>query len=62
MTDAPQHPGILCPRCGCPDLRVYRTSRRERSRVRVRICRHCGRRVQTREQIRCQEDQGGKAA
>lgn len=43
--------GMHCPQCNCADLRAYYT-RRETKRVRrVRICRHCGTRVQTFETI-----------
>ena len=42
--------GILCPDCGCRDLRVLRTERQPGGRImRRRACRHCGRRVTTYE-------------
>ena len=41
--------GVVCPRCGCADLRV-RNTRHSRGRiVRYRECRHCGRRLTTYE-------------
>lgn len=43
--------GMQCPKCQGFDLRAYYT-RREKNRVRrVRICRCCGTRVQTFEEI-----------
>ena len=42
--------GINCPRCGCSDLRVYYTRRKPNGTImRSRECRHCGRRIVTRE-------------
>lgn len=42
--------GITCPRCGCADLRVYYTRRKANGTImRSRECRHCGRRVVTKE-------------
>lgn len=42
--------GLRCPTCHCRDLRVYRTVRLRGDRIRrVRICRHCGRRMVTTE-------------
>jgi transcription elongation factor Elf1 len=41
--------GLECRHCGCRDLRVLYTRQRPRSIMRVRVCRHCGRRVVTRE-------------
>jgi hypothetical protein len=49
---APCHPpprGLECRGCGCRDLRVLYTRYRAGSIVRVRACRHCGRRLVTRE-------------
>ncbi len=43
--------GIECPRCGCRHLPVLYTRRRFGRIVRVRRCRHCGRRVVTSEAI-----------
>ena len=43
--------GLACSKCGCRDLRVYYTRpRRGGVIVRVRVCRHCGKRIVTREQ------------
>lgn len=53
MTDRPPTPppGLRCPRCGCPDLRVTHT-RPAAGRVRrYRRCRHCGRVVSTLETL-----------
>lgn len=41
--------GIKCPDCDCPHLPVYYTRHRDGATIRVRHCRHCGRRVITRE-------------
>jgi hypothetical protein len=41
--------GVLCPRCGCADLRVRNTRYSMGRIVRYRECRHCGRRVTTYE-------------
>lgn len=49
--------GIECPRCGCRDLRVYNTRRVGRVVRRIRVCRHCGRRVITTE--KAYGDNGG---
>lgn len=43
-------PGLRCRRCGCRDLRVDWTRRRNGRILRRRICRHCGRPMHTREQ------------
>jgi len=43
--------GMHCPQCNCADLRAYYTRREEKRVRRVRICRHCGTRVQTFETI-----------
>ena len=44
--------GFVCGKCGCQDLRVFRTERCPESRaiVRTRICRNCGEKVKTVEQ------------
>jgi len=56
MRDAPDEEpvkrgAIMCDGCGCYDTRVYRTVNDEERRVvrRVRVCRHCGRKIPTRE-------------
>lgn len=41
--------GVACPSCGCYDTRVYRTVRFDNGFRRVRVCRHCGRKILTRE-------------
>lgn len=47
----PEPRGIECPNCGCCDLRVWSTRKQPCGRIlRVRICRHCDRRVPTWEQ------------
>ena len=44
--------GLECPRCGCGHFYVIYTRQAGRGRiVRRRECRHCGRRVTTREAI-----------
>ena len=45
----PPSRGLECRGCGCRDLRVLYTRYRAGSIVRVRACRHCGRRLVTRE-------------
>ncbi|MBN2474854.1 MAG: hypothetical protein JXB62_09630 [Pirellulales bacterium] len=41
--------GITCPCCGCRHLPVLYTRQLVRQTMRVRQCRHCGRRVKTYE-------------
>lgn len=41
--------GIGCSACGCTDLRVVYTERHKGYILRRRSCRHCGKRVTTRE-------------
>jgi hypothetical protein len=41
--------GLVCKGCGCRDYRVLYTDRRDGYILRRRECRHCGRRVTTRE-------------
>ena len=43
--------GIECPRCGCRHLHVVYTRHRNKRILRVRECRHCGRRIKTYEQV-----------
>jgi hypothetical protein len=43
--------GLVCPRCHCRDFHVIYTRRQENSVMRRRECRHCGRRVTTREKV-----------
>ncbi|OPZ23973.1 MAG: hypothetical protein BWZ02_03016 [Lentisphaerae bacterium ADurb.BinA184] len=42
--------GVVCRHCGCRDLPVYYTRRRNGRIIRVRECRNCGRRMMTREE------------
>jgi len=44
-----ERPGVACRKCGCCHLPVYYTRRQLGCIVRVRECRHCGRRLVTRE-------------
>jgi len=48
-TKAKVEAGLSCPKCGCKDLRVFYTRRRQNYILRVRYCRYCGRRILTRE-------------
>lgn len=41
--------GLACPRCGCGHLFVVYTRGKPGHILRVRQCRHCGRRMVTRE-------------
>jgi len=41
--------GLRCRACGCPHLPVLYTRRKPGHILRVRRCRHCGRRMITRE-------------
>ena len=43
--------GLACPNCGCRHLEVYYTRDGLQIIKRVRICRHCGRRIPTQEKI-----------
>lgn len=44
--------GLVCPECGCRDLRVSNTVPIWGQRIRrYRYCRHCGHRVVTTEKI-----------
>lgn len=56
MTERKQWPppadpavGIVCRGCGCADLRVIYVRHRMAFTFRLRECRHCGKRVQTKE-------------
>lgn len=42
-------PGLCCPQCGCPDMRVGSTVRLDGRVRRYRYCRHCGRGLPTEE-------------
>lgn len=49
---APELKGLVCPKCGCQHFRVVYLKRLPKGvLMRRRECRHCGRRVCTREQI-----------
>lgn len=41
--------GIVCPRCGCRDWRVYYTRQRADAVLRSKVCRHCGMKIITNE-------------
>ena len=41
--------GLVCRQCGCRHFEVLYTRRRPGSIMRVRQCRHCGKRMVTRE-------------
>lgn len=41
--------GVSCPVCGCRDLRVIYTDKQDTGTLRRRACRHCGRRITTKE-------------
>lgn len=45
-----ENTGIVCPHCGCADLRVVYTRRYGTRKIRRRECRHCGRRMFTFEE------------
>jgi hypothetical protein len=50
MVNATYVEGIVCPKCGCPDLRVWSTRKAWGGKIRrVRICDHCGQRITTTE-------------
>ena len=51
--------GLACPRCNCRHLPVLYTRQRVRRIVRVRQCRHCGRRIITYESIGAWRIPGG---
>ena len=47
MADDKAQVGIECPDFGCRHLPVLYTRQRRKGVMRVRECRHCGRRVRT---------------
>jgi len=57
-TVGPQYAeGVRCPECGCGHWRVLKTRKGPGTIVRRRECRHCGRRLTTREKVtEAQED------
>jgi len=40
---------LVCPRCGCADLRVDKTKKPTSMTYRHRVCRHCGWKCETRQ-------------
>jgi len=48
--------GILCPACGCADIRTTHTIRHPGSVKRYRQCRYCGRKMITREKLEKKEE------
>lgn len=46
-----QPAGVRCPSCACAHCPVYYTREKLGHTMRVRECRHCGRRFTTREQV-----------
>jgi transcriptional regulator NrdR family protein len=53
MTKEPgeRNPGLRCPNCGCQHFHVVYGRRRGDRYMRVKACRHCGRRITTFERI-----------
>jgi transcriptional regulator NrdR family protein len=51
MNEAKPSLGIECPKCGCRHFRVVYTRPQPKAIIRLRECRHCGRRLLTREQV-----------
>lgn len=43
--------GLICPKCGCRHLPVVYTRPRAGHILRMRECRHCGKRIPTRERV-----------
>lgn len=43
--------GLECPKCGCKHLFVIYTRPREGGILRRKECRHCGRRLSTKEKL-----------
>lgn len=43
--------GLVCPRCGCRHLPVVYTRPKGGHLLRVRECRHCAKRITTRERM-----------
>jgi len=41
--------GLVCPKCGCRDFKVYYTRPCPSGIRRARTCRHCGHRITTTE-------------
>ena len=56
QTDQNQKPnrggvGLACPACGYRHLPVWYTRQKPGHVLRVRVCRHCGKRIPTRERL-----------
>lgn len=51
VADCDKPVGLECRNCGCRHFYVVYTRPAERGITRVRACRHCGRRIVTRETI-----------
>lgn len=51
----PKPVGIACPSCGCCDLRIkpggYVRQLEDGTTKRIKVCRHCGRKVMTTEKV-----------
>jgi DNA-directed RNA polymerase subunit RPC12/RpoP len=43
--------GVRCPDCNCAHLPTLYTRHQGNTTTRVRVCRHCGRRIVTRERL-----------
>lgn len=41
---------ISCPKCGCGDFRIYRTSQGSSTKFQYKSCRHCGHKILTASQ------------
>jgi hypothetical protein len=55
---SPAVAGFECRACGCRDFRVVYTRPTNRGVTRVRACRHCGRRIVTRETVAGEPSRG----
>lgn len=47
--DKPPDRGLRCSQCGCGHFEVVYTRQRKNAIIRRRECRHCGRRITTKE-------------
>jgi hypothetical protein len=47
----PEPKGLECPRCGCQHFHVLYIRRSWKALTRRRECRHCGKRITTRERL-----------
>ena len=41
---------LVCPKCGCPDFKTYKTSQGVAATFRYKACRHCGHKLFTMQQ------------